>query len=138
SMHRWSRCPGSVRLSEGLENRSSRYAEEGTAAHTLAEQCLRNGYTAARFVGKWIYPHDESLGRWLFDGPADGRYEITDEMAEAVDVYLETVRDDYKPGMDLLIEHRFNLDNVYKGLFGTSDAVLYDPETKLLRVYDYK
>lgn len=33
-------CPGSLRLSEGREDKESEYAAEGTQAHDVAEQCL--------------------------------------------------------------------------------------------------
>jgi len=33
SMHRWSVCPGSVRLSSNVPSVSSSYADEGTEAH---------------------------------------------------------------------------------------------------------
>lgn len=110
-MSRWSQCPGSVRLSQGIESRSSSYAEEGTRAHAVAEQVLKgNGY------------------------PPD-----TDpEMQEAVQVYIDTVDGDWNGNCLLEVECRFNLDNIHKGLFGTSDAVIYDKKEKLLRVYDYK
>ena len=51
SMHRWSACPGSVVLSEGIESRSSDDAKLGTAAHALAEACLNQGLDAADFRG---------------------------------------------------------------------------------------
>ena len=43
SMKRWQACPGSVKLSEGIESRSSVFAEEGTKAHELAEKWLNEG-----------------------------------------------------------------------------------------------
>lgn len=45
-MYRWSKCPGSVKLSEGIESRSSAFAEEGTKAHELGEKWLLEGETA--------------------------------------------------------------------------------------------
>ena len=38
SAERWMTCPGSVALSEGYADRSSAVADEGTAAHELAER----------------------------------------------------------------------------------------------------
>ncbi len=38
---RWMTCPGSVKLSEAIQDRESQYAAEGTAAHELAEHILR-------------------------------------------------------------------------------------------------
>lgn len=40
SSNRWIHCPPSVRLSEGFENKSSPYAQQGTDAHTLCEYKL--------------------------------------------------------------------------------------------------
>ena len=41
SSHRWLNCTPSARIEEALENRSSLYANEGTAAHALSEHKLR-------------------------------------------------------------------------------------------------
>lgn len=41
SAERWMTCPGSVKLAEGIEDKGSSYAAEGTAAHELAEHILR-------------------------------------------------------------------------------------------------
>ena len=41
SSHRWLNCNPSARLEQEFENRSSEAAEEGTAAHVLAEHKLR-------------------------------------------------------------------------------------------------
>lgn len=43
SAKRWMACPGSVRLSEGIESKSSKFSIEGTQAHALAEQWLTAG-----------------------------------------------------------------------------------------------
>ncbi|MCH8328897.1 MAG: DUF2800 domain-containing protein, partial [Nanoarchaeota archaeon] len=40
SMYRWSNCPGSVKLSEGMTSESSIYAIEGTAAHEVVGLAL--------------------------------------------------------------------------------------------------
>ena len=38
---RWFQCPGSVALSEGVEDKSNKWAEEGTRAHEILEAILR-------------------------------------------------------------------------------------------------
>lgn len=48
-------CPGSVALSEGLPDKSSEFADEGTDAHELAALCLSLGDTPAKdFIGKTL------------------------------------------------------------------------------------
>src|SRR3546814_12393025 len=63
---------------------------------------------------------------------------VDEEMVEVVQVFLDTIRRDYKPGDVLVVEQRFDLSSWYPGLFGTCDAVLYRPSTGELRVYDLK
>jgi hypothetical protein len=58
-------------------------------------------------------------------------------MARAVQVYLDTLRGDARPGMVKSLETRFSLDWLAPGLFGTNDASLGQPFVRL-GVYDYK
>lgn len=130
SMHRWSACPGSVRLSAGLESTSSFYAAEGTAAHELAANCLEYDHNAV---------YGLSAARWIHDGHEG---EVTAEMCDAVQVYLDAVRGDAieEDGSApiRLIEHKFHLKELHPDLFGTADCVQVWPAKKLMRVYDYK
>lgn len=121
-MYRWSKCPGSVRQSAGIPNTSSAYADEGTDAHTLAAYCLNEGKDSASYVNMKMH--------------LEGReFLVTADMAEAVEIYLATVR-----GAEgkRHIEQRFDLSNVHPGCFGTADAVVWDKKSKLLTVIDYK
>ena len=127
SSHRWLNCPGSIRLSAGMPKTSSKYADEGTAAHELAETCLRSGGAANSYLGKIITVNETA-------------YEVTHEMADAVQLYLDVLSADYKSaGFNpvLAIEQRFHLDWLYDGMFGTNDALVGQP-FGLLRVYDFK
>ena len=109
SMYRWKACPGSVKLSEGIESTPSKYAEEGTKAHELAAKML---------TGDW--PHI-----------------ISEEMADYLKIYVNEVYRDAGTNK-FLVEHKFDLTEVFPGLYGTADAVFYDPKTKVLYVYDLK
>jgi len=48
---RWIACPGSIRMSKGITRTTSKYAEEGIAAHELAEHCIGVGVDALDFIG---------------------------------------------------------------------------------------
>lgn len=131
SAKRWLNCPGSVALCATVPQQSSTYANEGSAAHYVAEKCLREGKDAKHMRGRMITIED----------PVKGivRVECTDEMVEAVQVYLDVVRADQAevPVHTLIVEHRFCLDWLDPELFGTNDACLGAP-FGALRVYDYK
>jgi hypothetical protein len=115
SMYRWEACPGSVALCRTVPPMpSSKYAAEGTEAHEVGAVRIQSG--------KW---------------PAG----VDPEMREAVTVYVDLIEKE-KPrngaAGTLLIEHPFDLSKIHPGLFGTCDAVIFDSQARVLRVYDYK
>jgi hypothetical protein len=112
SMDRWSKCPGSVRLSKDIESKSSVYAEEGTEAHRLAAQ-------------------------WLSQGVAPVFPDI--DMMNAVDTYVTYVgQQQFTRSATAFFEHQFDLSDIHPGCFGTADAVIWDPKTRHLEVVDFK
>lgn len=125
--HRWMVCPGSVRLEADLPDTRSPYADEGTAAHAVAEICLLADEPAASCVGKVIDVEGNPIP-------------VTEEMAEAVQVYLDAIHDTLQPGDVLTIESPFDLEPVTgrNDTWGTADATIYRPSARLLMVWDYK
>lgn len=118
-------CPGSVAATDGLDS-DSVWAAEGTAAHTLAEKIFSTPNSAAvDYLGLEI-----PVGNHVF--------EVDEEMAEAVQLYVDVIDDDYEPGDVTYVEKRFDLEAVRQGMFGTNDYLRYRPSTKRLTVYDYK
>lgn len=105
-------CPGSVVLSEGMPERTSAFAEEGTEAHALAERLLTESELRAT------------------DDP---------RMVEYVSIYVDHVLSLADPPSgeptNLHIEQRVKVnDEVY----GTADAVVWQPMQKHLHVCDLK
>jgi hypothetical protein len=130
SAHRWMRCPGSVALESVLPEKSSSFADEGTAAHELASMALLSERDAAAFLGRVITVADRSGGKST-DFPVD------DDMAHEVQKYLDAVRA-YAQGGTLLVEQRLEFSE-YVGIpdqFGTSDAVIMVGDE--LQVHDLK
>lgn len=128
--HRFWECPGCIILADkiGRDDIPSKYASEGTVAHKLAEDCLRSDEDAEDYIG--------------FTFEADGRIiKVTQNMADAVQVYLDTIRKDCeKVGTNrafLEIEKEFSLTGIDKDAFGTNDAYLHVPFDTLI-VYEYK
>jgi len=150
SAKRWINCPGSIGLIERLplheRNRSSSYANEGSAAHALGEACLRESRQPEEYLGCWIVA--DPLQQWRIAGSGEiekrqdnpEKYEITNEMVEHVAVYVDTVRQDWAelgPGTELEVEQRVQPVAGIENLWGTADAILYRP-LHAIRVYDFK
>ena len=131
---RWINCPGSIRLSEQCPPAGSTdYADEGTAAHALAEAKLR------------AYGMPDSEGAALLmetcqEVDKSGFY--CGEMDEATDLYADRVAEIYArarqldPAAELMVEQHFSLDDWVPGGFGTSDAVVIGGST--IEVIDLK
>jgi len=118
---KWLNCPGSVKAEESYvaiygEGKSSKYADEGTAAHTLGEQCLVKGHDPVFYKGQMI-----------------GSFKVDDEMIEAVSQYVEFVRS--KQG-ERFVELKISLDQIIENGFGTVDAVVIQDQD--LHIFDYK
>lgn len=137
SAERWFSCPGSIKASEGMPNESGKFAAEGTAAHSLAAYCLEHGFDAARFVGAVAGPDgvDDDVAAVVDDTTT---FEVDEEMADAVQQYLDLCRQFMAAPWEYDIEQRLDLTAVHKDVFGTGDFVAYHPETKALVVVDYK
>lgn len=128
SSDRWMACPGSVNLIRKFPNvPSSIYAKEGKAAHALCESVLRGECDAFDMIGR----HIEAEGH---------TFEVTNEMAESVATYAETVYYycDADPDSKLWVERKFRLPQVDEECFGTADAVVWQPKFKRLVVIDFK
>lgn len=136
-------CPGSVRLSAEIPDRSSPYAAEGTAAHELAQHCLESGHDADRYAGWTIDITAETVMQKFRQGlEPDGntKWEVTDEMAEGVQLYLDHIRAlvEARPEMDVAVEAKLDLSRLVDGMFGTADFCAYEPLTQTLYIRDFK
>ncbi|CAB4241103.1 Protein of unknown function DUF2800 [uncultured Caudovirales phage] len=112
---RWMNCPGSVTLSEGLGDKSSSAASEGTMMHAFSALCLEDDIDAKYYVGIT----DDETGLTLTE-------------AQAVDVqtYVDHVRDIVRAtGGTLLVEQRLPIGWMTneEGAHGTADAVVVTP-----------
>lgn len=124
SSHRWLNCPPSARLCEQYEDKGSRYAAEGTDAHSLCEYRLK---TALEIRAK--------------DPTPDLSY-YNEEMEECANGYaayiLELVETAKQICSDpvVLIEQRLDFSRYVEGGFGTGDCVVIADGT--LHIVDYK
>jgi hypothetical protein len=139
-------CPGSVNLSKGRPNKGSVFADEGTAAHELGTRCLQNNNLDPVVFLDTIIQTDD------MDSPV----KVTEEMIEAVQVYVGYVRGRQRTdGFTMVgIEEQFDLAplNPPAPMWGRADAVLflprlapkvvpgkvYMPKGSVLEVVDFK
>lgn len=144
SAYRWMNCPGSLREIEALPEHSrdarSSYADQGTAAHALAEDCLRLGTKPDAYLGAVVAVDERGDCTFHPEGYAcENGFEVDEEMAEAVQVYLDEVQHhrDRLPHAEERLEQRFDLTWLRRDMGGTSDFVLHEPFGELV-VVDYK
>ena len=133
--YRWMPCPGSVRLSYGVEDPESKYSMVGTAAHALGEICLRNGDDAWGYVG-----HQAVTGDLMIQG-SEVALVIDKNMADAVQVYLDAFRGahpSFHSDENGWIEMEFHCPKLHKYFWGKSDSGFWDEPARTLHVWDYK
>lgn len=127
---RWSACPGSVPLSEGLPNNTSIYAATGTAMHEVGDRLLRGEIgNAEELVGEVFQIDGHDI---VFDM----------ELATAVNDYASAVYEFIDPskGDILLPEQQVPIGHLTgeTGAEGTSDCIGIVNDGKRLVVIDLK
>lgn len=124
------RCTGSVALESGLPDTSSKYADEGSAAHSLASMALVEEKDAAAYHGRIITVEGRA-------GAVGTDFTVDAEMVEEVQKYLDKIHE-FANGQTLLVEQRLEFSE-YVGVadqFGTSDAVILTSDE--IQVHDLK
>lgn len=119
--HRWLACPASVEAERGIADKSSPHAFEGTVAHELAEIALKSNTDADEWIGK-VMPETHA--------------EITQEMAEHVQEYINYVRYHIPPNAYAAYEVRVDFSDWVPEGFGTCDALIISGST--MHVIDLK
>jgi hypothetical protein len=132
--HRNLACLGSAGAGIGVEDESSEYADEGTAAHELGARCLRTGVLAASYLNTTIHVNND-------DGTLRRSYKVDDDMASYVQVYLDSINDRMHASATLLIEQRVNsglTSLLFGDVEGTGDAIIIAPEFEMVEIHDLK
>jgi len=118
----WINCPPSARIQESVPEKRSEYADEGTAAHELAE--IKLSYRVLTCSSKQRKTLDERLKR-----AKESKY-YGPEMEQAVQGYVELVEERFMAAKArssdavVLLEERLDFTEWVPQGFGTGDVVL--------------
>jgi hypothetical protein len=118
--HRWMRCAASVGLEKTVANVGSKYAAEGTVAHTIGSECLQ------ALLKDGICQPGDYLGRTM---SADGfEFCVGKDMVGYVEDYIRLVMS-YAEGGQLLVERRVDFSRAIgvENSTGTSDVIILFP-----------
>lgn len=126
-MSRWEldHCPGSVRLSEGLDSKAGFAAAEGTVAHMYGEAMLLDALSEFPPPGAVVQQDGFDI-------------EVTRDMLDHCREYKVIIDDLCTENTVRHVEHKFHLKQLHQALFGTADCVLWDPVRRHLDVVDFK
>lgn len=120
SAHRWLACPPSATLEAELPDSSSQAAEQGTAAHELAEWKLR------------LALHDAATTKPVSDWHDSEMDALTDDYVVFVLERLRDIRDSCADPR-VLIEQRLDFSHIVPGGFGPGDAVIIaEPQLQII------
>lgn len=129
SLDRAIHCPGSVTATEGMEDVSSEYANEGNFAHYITELARNESKDAVEYLNR-----TSEDTPWRKD---NGEPFICDrEMVTAVQDYIDFI-DQFGEG-DAFVEQRVTYDAWMDNGWGTSDHILLQPELKRCVIIDFK
>ncbi len=122
-------CPGKKVMEAGNPDRTSIDAATGTAAHQVLTWCLQSAFPthATAFIGRMIDVGEHTI-------------EVTDDMAEAVQVCIDYVRDVVGDDGVLFVDQKVNYSRhlavPWNDAWGTADVIIAKGEE--IVVIDYK
>lgn len=127
--HRWMACPPSAKLEENFPDRGSKYAAEGTLAHSVAELKVRKYAVEPMSTRTYNSRMKKLKENELWQPEMDGH----------TDAYLDYIKDvmlSYATQPFVTVEKRVDFSDVVPGGFGTADCLILAGDT--LHVIDYK
>jgi len=146
--HRWMNCPGAPAMEQGQPDSGGAYADEGTAAHFLASECLNHNCDPVQYLNRKIVvgvdaEADTDGAQWAgeeetgFDQRQE--YEVDGDLISNVRTYCNNVRQ-YADGNVLMVEFALPIGHLTgeEGATGTGDVVIVADEGEELQLHDLK
>lgn len=119
SANQWLNCPPSIKASEGIGDKTTTFALEGTFAHELSELYFSNLYEEL----------SDSDFTEQFKARKQSEY-YSEELREYVEQYVDIVEEKVNEARAqdepiLFFEHRLDLTRYIPESFGTGDVIIY-------------
>lgn len=145
----WMTCAGKLVMEQGIPDKYSPFADEGSAAHFLASECLAKNRTPESYrnfgIICWEKPGERDGQCWsggddLPEGAVQrSLWKVDRDMVNYVTQYVDYVKGQVKGGT-LLVEQRVHFGNFIgvPGAFGTSDTVILSEDGTELIIVDLK
>lgn len=147
---KWMTCPGSAAMEQGMPNPSSKYADEGTAAHFLAACWLNENGNARNYFGKTIQIFEDDVCGWkdVIGDPSTyniklrSEWKVTEDMLHHIQKYVDNVKnyvfEHDSPVALMYVEDRLPLTKITgeKDAYGTADLVVFSGDE--LQIHDLK
>jgi uncharacterized protein DUF2800 len=134
---RWQNCAGSVAISEGVEDTSSKWAEEGTRAHEILEALLRIELATcadASQIDELI--KFERVLKYTPDlGFTERQHQEMTAHAKNTAKFILNLNKEANP--QILVETRISLEFIHPAAFGTFDGAALE-FYGILDVVDFK
>lgn len=125
--HRWFPCAGEPALRALAPRTTTRYADEGTTAHWVSEQCLNAKKPALQDPNSYVGMKCPETGMV-----------VPEDMPEFVGIYLEECRNYMEIATECGVETQFVMPAIHRELGGTCDFWAYHGDTRALYVRDLK
>lgn len=150
SSPRWLKCAAAPMMERGRPDASSDAADDGTATHYLASECLIMGLDAADVLGAMIVIDENGSAVWCREGDPvfsarnamDKVLPVNVERCERAQMYIDHVRDLVAGDehAQLFVEESVPIGSITgeEGAEGTADALVFNPTYHTLHVCDLK
>lgn len=119
----WVECPGSIAMTQGLEQDPTDDTREGEAVHWLSESALLNGSFTLDVANAGIVAPNGVI--------------ITEDMLDAATVYVDDVMDDMVE-YQTHVEEKVVMPEIHSECWGTPDAWRFNPRSLTLKIWDLK